>query len=273
MEEVVYLDVYFLINSVMDAVSFLVAGLILGEKMGFWRCILSGIVGGVFSVFMLFSAWSDGVTLLLSSLFFVPLLLLAFGKRSPKRFFFLYLFSLLTALFLGGALEFVSYYTASLGGNTRGGVGVFCFVIFSAFGLWNLWGRGLHRRMQTLVIPLSIFHRGKREELYGLLDSGSFLRDPQEGRYVILLKAEFAGALFSPHEMERIRMGEEKGVVEIPMQTAAGTGFLFAFSPDRICFHAPKKAKKKGSKDCLVALDFSGGGFAGCPCLIPLGAL
>ena len=188
-------------------------------------------------------------------------------------FFFLHLFSLLTALFLGGALEFVSYYTASLGGNGRESAGAFCFVIFSAFGFWNLWGKGLHRRMHTLVIPLSIFHRGKREELYGLLDSGSLLRDPEEGRYVILLKAEFVGELFSSEEMRRIRDGEGQDVVEIPMRTASGKGFLFAFSPDRICFHSPKKAKKKEIKDCLVALDFSGGGFAGCPCLVPLGAL
>ena len=128
----------------------------------------------------------------------------------------------------------------------------------------------MHRKLETLVVPLSICHGGAREELYGLVDSGALLRD-EEGRPVILLKASSAGKLLSREELEKIRLGLGENTISLPIRTASGGGNLYAFLPTAVYFH--RKKRTESIKEVLVALDFSEGGFGGCPVLIPLYAL
>lgn len=266
MVESVYVDLYFLINSVLDLVALLIAGLCVSERGKFSRLVVAALLGGAFSVAELFLPY--GIGLLAGIFFFIPMVLIAYGKKRGKRWFLLSLFAFLTSLFLGGAMEFLSYY--AFRGKTGMTFGVFLVALLFSFGAWSLWGKSMHRKLETLVIPLSICHRGKREELYGLVDSGALLKD-EEGRPVILLKASFAGKLLSREELERIRLGQGEGMVSLPIRTASGGGNLYAFSPTAVYFH--RKKRTESIKEVLVALDFSEGGFGGCPVLIPLYAL
>jgi len=271
MKEIVYLDVYFAWNFVLDLVSLLLAGQIVSEKAGWFRLFSASAFGAVFSVLILLCSPGRGWTFLLGLLLFFPMIFIAFGKRSFRRFVFVSLFAFLSALFLGGTMEFLSYYAA----GTRQGVtlGIFLSALFFAFGAFVLWGKSLKRKMESRVISLSIRKGEREEQLYGLVDSGSFLRDPESGAPVILLKAEYAGSLLSREEMLRFRLGEGEGIVPIPVQTASGRGRLYAFLPEAVHLHRPGKGRRKKEESILVALDFSGGGFAGCPCLIPLSIL
>ena len=122
--------------------------------------------------------------------------------------------------------------------------------------------------MESRVISLSIRHRERESQLYGLVDSGCFLRDPESGDPVILLKAEYAAELLSPEELFGLKSGAGNGAIPIPVRTASGQGYLFAFSPERVRLHRGSGTPRE--ERVLVALDFSGGGFAGCPCLIPI---
>jgi len=83
-----------------------------------------------------------------------------------------------------------------------------------------------------------------------------------------------SGDVLTEEEMEELRRGWGKGIRSIPVRTASGAGTLSAFLPQSVYFHrVGKRRQTKISKQILVALDFTEGGFGGCPCLIPLCAL
>jgi len=271
MNEVVYLDVYFLLNLIADAVILAMTSFICGEKTTPLRLFSAAFLGAFFSAATLFISLGDWMVLFGGVMFLPVMIWVAFGKKR-KRFWILNLFSFLTALFLGGTLGFLSYYAPEYRKETVT-LGSFCIAIGIGFGAWCLWGKSLRRRIHTLVIPVSICYNGKREELFGLVDSGALLRDG-EGTPVMILKAEYASGLLTEEEMEELRRGWGKGIRSIPVRTASGAGTLSAFLPQSVYFHrVGKRRQTKISKQILVALDFTEGGFGGCPCLIPLCAL
>ncbi len=270
MKEIVYLDLYFLWNFLMDGVLLLLAGWICSEKTKWLRLLAASTFGALCSTCLLL--WSVGryLTLILGLVSFLPMILIAFGRRSLRRLTFLSLFAFFASFFLGGALEAISYY--ALGTKSGVTLGVFLAAVFFAYGAFLLWGRRVKRKMESRVISLSILNGENEEHLYGLVDSAAFLCDPESGNPVILLKAEYAQTLLSTEEILRLRLGQGEGVVPISMKTASGAGHLFAFLPKAVRFHRPGKRKQK-EEPILVALDFSGGGYAGCPCLVPLSVI
>jgi hypothetical protein len=269
MEETVYLDVYFAFNFIMDFLTLILSGYITSEKIRIPPCLLAAALGSVFSSLMLFCSMPPYLETALALGVLVPMVFVAFGRKRPVRFFQITLFAFLSSMFLGGVAESL-FYCFGKGGKKEMTLGIFLATVLFAFGGFRFWGRGMKRKLDTVVISLSIYHKGREEQLYGLVDSACLLRDPDEGRFVILLKAESALGLLSSAEIENFRLGQGEGVIPLPIRTASGEGNLFAFFPERVLFHRKGSREKK---DILVALDFTGGGFAGCPCLVPLGAL
>ncbi|MBR2633990.1 MAG: sigma-E processing peptidase SpoIIGA [Clostridia bacterium] len=270
MKETIYLDVYFMLNFLMDGASLLTAGLILSERPRTLSLLAASAAGAGFSVLMLILFPPPPLQLISAMGMFVLMVRLAYGKKSPRRIGKLALFAFLAALFLGGASEWISYYS-SCGKEARLTPITLAAVVLLALGCFVGWGRHLKKKLETSVIALSVCHGGKREELFGLVDSGSFLREPESGAPVILMKAEYASSVLSAGELVRLRLGEGEGVFPIPMRTASGTGCLFAFFPQRVLLHGGGKKKSKVFAGTVpVAVDFSGGGYGGCPCLIPL---
>lgn len=275
MKEVIYLDVYFGLNFLMDWVMLAVSSLAAGESLKKWRALAGALFGGAVSCLLLF-VFSKGLRLFFGAIALVLMHWIAFGRRTPRRFASLVCFSLLASLFLGGAVEALGYYTAAGGAKTRVTLGAFFFCAFAAFGGYTLWGRKMKRRLQSTVVDISVRFRGQQEEVCALVDSGSFLSDPDSGDPVLILKASFAGRLFSPAELEAIRKGTdgETAPFRIPFVTASGRGDLVAFRPDSIRIYGIASTRKVLEvNSVLIALDFSGGGFAGCPCLVPLSVI
>lgn len=277
MTELLYLDVYFLTNFAMDFVALAVGGLVSSEKVGKGRLLLAALGGALFSLAMVLfplSLFWQGV---LSLVAFFAMILAAFGKRRPRRYVFPALFSFATALFLGGACHFLLYYASAIGGGERLGLGILFAAIFSALGLFSLWGRGMRRRLETGVVSLSIDFGGRQESFYGLVDSGLLLRSPDDPRPVLILKAQYAAPLLPASLLRRLQNGQTEGEEKlffVPIHTVGSEGILYAFLPDRLTVTPMGGSlKRAGVRDALVALDFSEGGFGGCPCLVPLSVL
>ena len=212
-----------------------------------------------------------------SFLSFAGIVFFAFGKKRWRRLALVSLMAFVSSLFLGGAAEAVTYFVSSLGGTARIGVLAFLVLLFLGFGIFSLWGRNLYRKMESSVISLSIRLEEKEAVFFGLVDSGCLLRDPEEGREVILLKSSFASELFSGGDLDSLREGSlptSTKMVPVPIRTASGKTVLFAFAPKFVMLHLTGVGKKpKRLNGVLVALDFSDGGFGGCPCLVPLSVL
>lgn len=269
MNEILYLDLYFLTNFAMDLVSLGVASLVSSEKIRMLRLTLASLFGGVFSC--LIAIFSPGAfwDLLFSIPALILILFIGFGSRG-KRMGRIALFYLLTALFLGGAVEAISYYMGQKGSLT---LGIFLFLVFLSFGFFQLFGRRMNQKLSTAVVSIAVRFAGRCEYYYGLVDSGLLLRDPEEGKPVLILKAGYATPLLSEEFLQRLKSGGE-GSIAIPMKTASGSGVLYAFRPDGVkILRNGKKRKEKEEREILIALDFSEGGFGGCPCLVPLSVI
>ena len=175
---------------------------------------------------------------------------------------------------LGGAVEALYYYAARSDVPHRVTPGIFLFCLFLGLGAFSLWGKSTRRRLESCVVSISIRRGEAQADLYALVDSGSFLVEPVSGYPVILAKADALKSLFSPGELEAFSKGDARAglpMLAIPLKTASGGSVLFGFRPTRVGLHhkAFKKAYRETDR-AVVALDFSGGAFAGCDCLVPL---
>lgn len=273
----IYIDTYFFFNALMDGVALILAGLCASETVRFRRLVVSALFGGTFSVIALLLELPPLGTLFAAFLSFFPMVFLAFGKKRLRRLALVTLMAFVSFLFLGGAAEAVTYFVSSLGGKARISVSVFFVILFLGFGGFTLWGKSLYRKMDASVISLSISFEGKEAVFFGLVDSGCLLRDPEKGREVILLKGDYAADLLPEGLVSSLRLGEppkDADIVSVPVRTASGKTVLFAFSPSYVSLHSAAEGKRsKRLREVLVALDFSDGGFAGCPCLVPLSVL
>ena len=157
------------------------------------------------------------------------------------------------------------------------GLGVLLGTVFLCVSVYALWGSSMNRKLDTAVVSLSISFCGRCEHYYGLVDSGLLLRDPDEGRPVLLLKAEYAEPLLSREFICRMAKGElssDEKLICVPIRTVGGERSLYAFLPERVqVISMGKRRKKRNERGVLVALDFSGGGYGGCPCLVPLSVI
>ncbi|MBR5295412.1 MAG: sigma-E processing peptidase SpoIIGA [Clostridia bacterium] len=274
MKEILYLDVFFTVNFLMDLVSLSVGAFVCSEKIRLFKLLLAAFFGALFSVTELLVSPGPFVTLFFGIFSFPLMAFFALGKRRLERFFKFCIFSFVTSLFLGGVVEMISYYTFSSSEHLT--PGIFLAVCFFAFGVFSLWGKSMNRKLETAVVSLSICFSGRCEYFFGLVDSGLLLKEPKSARPVLLLKAAYATPLLSEDFLEKMKTGavcEKEKLYSIPMRTASGTGQLLAFLPERVCVFKSGKKKNKEFKDVLVALDFSEGGFGGCPCLVPLSVL
>ena len=124
------------------------------------------------------------------------------------------------------------------------------------------------------MVGVTIRRGTAQADLYALVDSGLLLREPISGDPVILLKAADAAPLFTPAELSALSRGDGDAglpLLAIPVKTAAGGSILFGFRPTVVGLHhkAFRRAYRETDR-AVVALDFSEGAFAGCPCLVPL---
>ena len=277
MKEIFYVDLYFATNFLMDLVSLAIGALSASRKVSLLRLCLSALLGAVFSTLIALFRIGRAPALLLSILVFMAMIAVCFGVRSPARWAKPALFSFAGAVFLGGAAQMLSYLLLPVGSAARLSLAVFFGTVLIGAGLYSLWGRYVNRKLDTAVVSLSISFCGRCEHYFGLVDSGLLLRDPDAGRPVLLLKAEYAEPLLPGDFIRRLERGElssQEALVCVPIRTVGGNRDLFAFLPERVqVVSAGKQKKKKEKRDVLVALDFSEGGYGGCPCLVPLSVL
>lgn len=277
MNEIFYVDLYFATNFLMDLVSLSIGALSASRKVSLFRLCLSALIGAAFSTVLAILQIGRIVTLILSAAVFVGMIALCFGIRNPGRWAKPALFSFAGAIFLGGSAQMLSYYVLPRNSEARLGFAVILGTVLLGVGLYTLWGRYMSRKLDTAVVSLSISFCGRCEHYFGLVDSGLLLRDPDAGRPVLLLKAEYAEPLLPADFIRRLERGElssEEMLLCVPIRTVSGSQNLFAFLPERVqVIPVGKQKRKKEKRDVLVALDFSEGGYGGCPCLVPLSVL
>ena len=195
MKYVVYIDVFFFTNLVMDFLILKIVSLYIKPQTTYIKCILGATIGSLFSVLSLLLTYENIVVHMLFSYIFIAVAMIivtyGFGKWNDlfKRCIVLYI----VTIFMGGLFNFIYSYTY---------VGFIIHNIITGLrtGINVIWMLGatsvsylclkllvyiVKRCMNTsMKVNVQLALKGKTKLLTGLIDSGNSLREPYTGKAV-----------------------------------------------------------------------------------------
>ena len=234
MKYVIYIDVFFCVNLVMDFLILKLVSLYIKPQTTYIRCILGAILGSAFGVLSLLISYENIIWHMLFSYIFIAVAMVVgtFGlgtrRELIKRCIVLYV----VTIFLGGLINLLYSYTY---------MGVFLQNLF--WGLRNttniLWMIGAtfftYICLKTLVriakrnsktnmlVAVKLVHKGKERLLTGLIDTGNSLREPYTGKPVHIVCEETISSLLESQDLhtERFKLvpftsvGKNHGLIKV----------------------------------------------------------
>lgn len=284
MQQVVYGDLFFLINFSMDFLCLFLVAKLLSRPMSTLRFTLASAVGGIYSVVSLFLP--GGIfAVLLDLLCCIVICLLAFAARGESRRSLITLTAayFLSSVLLGGIMTGIFSILNRLSPplsdlEESADIPPWILLLVGIFsGLTALFGgKFLHKKAQIKTFRLEVQLGGRKATCLAFCDSGNLLCDPLDGKHVILLDNALAPlllpanlkkqVLFADTNVDSIPPSLKSRLRIIPLHTANAESILFALKPDKIILKTQKEAHKV---DALIGFTELGGALHDCKALIP----
>ncbi|MBQ8131536.1 MAG: sigma-E processing peptidase SpoIIGA [Bacilli bacterium] len=231
----VYLDLYFLLNYILDISLLYGTGVILRRRVSNVRYFIGSSIGSL-SIFLLFVSHSIllvGCKMLISSL----MILTTFGRKS----FFLNLFYFyILSIILGG--------TFYLFGVDHYQYNYFVLILGTPFILFVFIRNNIqNKRFNYHKYPVEIYYENEVFRTYGMIDTGNCLIDPYKKRGVILVNYPF-------------KINKNKRIL-VPYCVLKGNGLLDCFVPDKVLINEKEysnylvgvsKDISLGGGDCIL---------------------
>lgn len=245
MEQVIYADVYFIVNFTMDALALYLTAKAVGNPPKLLRISLAAAMGAIYSLLTLFLPDENPLSFFTAVTFPFLMILVAFGWREKLRDTFRPLAAFWVISFLlGGAATAVSYLLgrwadreALIGGRVEALPGELPYwgILLLALVVGAILSLLLRRRKkipQTVTLTIGEDTQGA-VTLTGMVDSGNLLTEPLSGSAVILVDRELA--TFLPPELAFLRTKDPPTLTPrlrlIPYSTANGEGILYGYLP------------------------------------------
>ncbi|WP_138493212.1 sigma-E processing peptidase SpoIIGA [Paenibacillus pinistramenti] len=265
---VVYIDLIFLTNLLIDGALLLVTAWMRKQKPKYWRVALSAVIGALYCLMMFLPQLSFMYTFLTKFLFSVVMLWIAFGFRSLQNYMRnLGAFYVVNFVAAGGILG-VHYllmssselwngimFTQSGGLSFRLKVGslfsliVFFVVILSFKNVQN--SRQRQERLASYTGEVEVTIEGHIVSCQGLVDTGNQLTDPLSRLPVMVMEAGLWEAVFPSGWRDKLAEGRadnlllELGEMEafpwrdrlrlVPYRGInKGSQFMLAIKPDEV---------------------------------------
>lgn len=284
MQQIVYGDLFFLINFSMDFLCLFLVAKLLSRPLSTLRFSLASALGGIYSVGALFLP--EGIMgLLLDLLCCIGICLIAFAARGESWRSLLVLSGayFLSSVLLGGMMTAIFSLLNRLSPplselEESADIPLWVLIPVGIFsGLAALFGgRFLHKRAQTKTFRLEVQLGGRKISCLAFCDSGNLLCDPLDGKRVLLLDKSLAPLLL-PANLKAHVLSANTSVDDlppplrsrlrvIPVQTANAESILLALKPDRILMKSEKETHRV---DALIGFAELGGALRDCKALIP----
>ncbi len=264
---ILYLDVLFIINWIMDSMIFLIATLILNKSLKLLRLLLGSFFAALLYCLVICLPFLQDIpslvyTVLLPSL---PILYL-FRPHHIKGFIKIYLLCQGIAFLLGGT-TFSLWYILGMEGSVQdvnllflvGVAGILAFSIYLSFySIRKYWV------LPYFEYKVEFIHQGKKGEFTAIVDTGNTLYTPITHKAVIVVDYEPLEPLLS--EEERIfimkftdkRSGQiwdsiPQGISLIPFNSVGCKGgFLVGVEMEEV--HVYKQNKVQCFEKCAVGV-------------------
>ena len=268
----IYVDLYFLLNFVLDLFSILICQRVLGYRLRIARLILASFIGACYSVAVL--RFSAPYAILVHLMFGALMLLIACGFGSTRRFLRLLLLFFGVCFLLGGAVTAIGrgislFRTAGSRGHLTLSIVLAAALIGGMICLY--WGRSTLLKKGHHALSVTVNINGHRLTFKGYADSGNVLRDPLEATPVILANRTLSHqiyGLFTNRPPPSLAYTDPKFYEGMPLRlipcdTVAGKVILPALKIT--------EAEVEGETIALcIALDFARkGDYCGFDALIP----
>lgn len=253
--QVVYIDVLFILNLIINYFILLAVSQILHRKDKRLRLLLGSALGALYASLMFFPEiaflYTAGLKLVLS----MTIVAISFKRLNIRSFFKLLICFYITSMLFGGIIFAIQFFAAPPGLDVRNGVAYMnmspLLLILSGAGCYiviKLLSRYLHRDVHTTdIYTLEIAVDGFKVMMPALLDNGNDLCDAISGypviiaeyRYVEMLIPQQLRAVFRsgkvPDNADFEMSGWRKRMRFIPYGSVGNAGgILMAFRPDKL---------------------------------------
>lgn len=259
MEQEVYVDLYFLINTCMNLLSLMITASLLHRKVSRWRAWLAAAAGGLWAVLALFSGVEGFWGLLCDGavIFLMSCVVFATKKVPLSTLLKCTVVGVLTSMILGGVMTALyalfNRIQLPLGETQENGSSLLIFALIAALaGIATVQGGrflGLPKKTEYVTVKAELF--GNTVTLRALVDTGNHLREPISGRSVIVadkarileaLPPPLSAALQSPSAERWLSIKQYATHIRlVPTNTATGSGMLPAILPDKLTLISGKE--------------------------------
>lgn len=232
----VYLDVYFILNVIMNYFLMCITGIFRQKRMRpYWWGIVSGVCSILSTGIYAWSCMQGKGILLLDLLVFPLMVVVAYRDQRCSVWLRDIFFYAMTAMLTGGCLYAMLFGMSAWQGPVyqtfSGRQTCSIWLILSGMLLLSvvfllLRNEILHQvRFQRNTGEARLIHRGKQLQIHILYDSGNQLISPYTGERVAVISRSLA---------EQLQIADEQHPVYIPYQSIGGGGILPAYRIERL---------------------------------------
>ena len=269
MQQNVYVDILFLINFSMDYLCLHICAKIMHKKMKLSKMLLASSLGGVYSVISLFIPHIPTIELLIDAMICLIMCAIVFAEKGRKlshtllcSFLFIGI-SMMTGGCMTAIFNLLNRLDLPLDDIDGDGLTTYLFAILAAIaGIISLRsGELISRRANIKECKLCVTIGDNSLETVALSDTGNLVKDPLSGKAVIIIDRAELQKIVDVSVFDRYVEGvpssdqDIKGLRLIPINTAAGKGFLCATIPQKLTaeFITRKKVTVTAELDALIA--------------------
>ncbi len=222
----IYLDLVFFLNFAFDFILLFAVGILLKQKVPWYRVLLGSALGAV-SIFFLFLDLTSFTLFLLKMIVSIFMVLATFSYKNMRIFLKQISYLYLVSIILGGGLYFIniqlSYQNSGIVFFHNGlSINFIMILVIAPIIIWWYVKEQMHyKNIYTNIYTVKISYRKKNYILKGYLDTGNHLRDPYKKRSVLLI------------EKGKIPI-EEENIIYVPYAALNHQGIVKCSKVDKI---------------------------------------
>ena len=279
-----YIDVYFLINFTVDALSLYFAAMHSKIPTTSKRIIFSALIGAIISIVIVFLP-----DIVMMKIVFSFLGLLLLGYITPKqvcirrRIKFIFSFIIFSAL-TGGAVTFAwsffdehlsGVFEAANGGVVNRKILLFSIIILLSIGVFKMLVSFFSSNESEGSVELEINFQNNSYKVLAFIDSGNLAVDPMDMSPVLFIKENAAKDILPTNiidlsDIDALDKDIKKRIRLIPISRNGSTHMLVGVKTDAVYVI---NGDKKEEVRVTLAVDKEGGTFGGFSALMPSAAL
>ena len=223
---IVYLDIIFFENVLMNYIIIFTTGMILKNEFKRRNVLLASCIGAIYSILMYLNILKIISNFIMKIILSIVIIKIAFNPKKRKTFFKYLLIFYLVSFIFGGCIFALMYIVKPQYIQIRNGVfvGTYPIKIAIAGGIVAYVVTQISFKMiktkinkKDMIYTLEIFYKEKSIQIHGMLDTGNLLKDPITGTPVIIVQKDKLLNLFSQNilnNIEKILGGDVKFTID-----------------------------------------------------------